>query len=371
MADVGMREFLVQLHHHRHSHSFVLISSRQEIVELDGRDDYLPLPLETLHEDDGAALLQALDVKGTHAECEVVSRDLHGHALSLVLLASLLKLHKRGDIRYAKELPPLEMADIQTTRHSGMDGRSPEARDGKVLAASRPCELDSGHPCRNDKIAKHNGHAKRVLTYYDRLLTDNERRFMHCLALFDRPMHWKEKAALFKNAEHAAPLAALSDDEWQDLQTALETKGLLLGRDAINRVSTQWDTHPLIRQFFAQQFKTQQLQAFQQAHRVLFEYLQSIPEKQQPDTLAELEPLYRAVVHGCLAGEYQKAGWDVYQERILRGGEAYSMHKLGAYSQDLIALSAFFPQGWSQPVSIGLTEHNQAWLGSYRILRAW
>ena len=48
MADVGMKEFLLQLHHHRHAHSFVLISSRQAIVELDGREDYQELVLNTL-----------------------------------------------------------------------------------------------------------------------------------------------------------------------------------------------------------------------------------------------------------------------------------------------------------------------------------
>ena len=95
---------------------------------------------------------------------------------------------------------------------------------------------------------------------------------------------------------------------------------------------------------------------------MLFEYFQTVPEKHQPDTLAELEPLYRAVLHGCLAGEYKKARKDVYWLRILRGAKQYTLDELGAYSQDLIAISAFFPQGWSQPVSIGLTENDQAWL---------
>jgi tetratricopeptide (TPR) repeat protein len=70
-----------------------------------------------------------------------------------------------------------------------------------------------------------------------------------------------------------------------------------------------------------------------------------------------------------LAGEYQKALDEVYIERILRKIEGvsnpiqfYSTNKLGAYSQDLTALAAFFPHGWSQPVQHGLTEADQAWL---------
>jgi tetratricopeptide (TPR) repeat protein len=374
MADVGMKEFFLQLHHHRHAQSFVLISSRQAIVELDGREDYQELVLNTLNETDGAALLQALKVTGTNAERQAVSRDLHGHALSLVLLAELLRHYHKGDVRYARELPPLVSED----------------EDDRPASFPKP-----------PRSVNHE-HAKRVLSYYDKLISDNERRFMVCLSLFDRPMRWQERDALFAEAEYAAPLAALPECDWQELQTGLEAKGLLLGRDAIyrvysdkinldsknamnqdainqdainqdainqdaiNRVSTErrthWDTHPLIRQFFATQFKQQQPAAFQQAHRVLFEYFQTVPEKHQPDTLADLEPLYRAVLHGCLAGEYKKAREDVFRDRIRRNADAYSIKKLGAYSQDLIALSAFFPRGWSAVQSSGLSEAAQAWL---------
>ena len=358
MADVGMKEFFLQLHHHRHAQSFVLISSRQAIVELDGREDYQELILNTLNEIDGAALLEALKVTGTNAERQAVSRDLHGHALSLVLLAELLRHYHKGDIRYARELPPLVSED----------------EDDRPASFPKP-----------PRSVNHE-HAKRVLSYYDKRISDNERRFMVCLSLFDRPMHWQEKNTLFAKAEHAAPLAALSEYDWQELQAGLEAKGLLLQMvrqahhernqqnhhernavrpelvEGLNQHRTQWDTHPLIRQFFATQFKQQQPDAFQQAHRVLFEYFQTVPEKYQPDTLADLEPLYRAVLHGCLAGEYQKALYDVYRERILRGKEHYSWHKLGAYSQDLIALSAFFPRGWSEVQNTDLSEADQAWL---------
>ena len=302
---------------------------------------------------------------GTNAERQAVSRDLHGHALSLVLLAELLRHYHKGDIRYAHELPPLVVED----------------EDDRPASFPKPPRSDNHE------------HAKRVLSYYNNLISDNERRFMVCLSLFDRPMHWQEKNALFAKAEYAAPLAALSECDWQDLQASLEAKGLLLQMvrqahhernqqnhhernrqhhernavrpelvEGLNQHRTQWDTHPLIRQFFATQFKQQQLSAFQQAHRVLFEYFQTVPTQDQPDTLADLEPLYRTVLHGCLAGEYYKTLHDVYQQRIDRGNEAYSTHKLGGYSQDLIVLSAFFPRGWSSVQSSGLSEADQAWL---------
>ena len=136
-------------------------------------------------------------------------------------------------------------------------------------------------------------------------------------------------------------------------------RGLLLHNEGMR---TQWDCHPLIRSYFGRQFKETRTAQFQQAHLVLFEYYQKEPKKQQPDTLEELEPLYRAVVHGCLAGEYFKALDAVYRERIKRGEEYYSTQKLGAYSQDLTALAAFFPGGWSEPVQQDLSKADQGWL---------
>jgi tetratricopeptide (TPR) repeat protein len=135
---------------------------------------------------------------------------------------------------------------------------------------------------------------------------------------------------------------------------------LLLKESPQKSQRIQWDTHALIRQFFSIQFEKNDQQSFQDAHRVLFDYFQSIPDKNQPDTLEELAPLYRAVVHGCLAGEYFKALSEVYWERIERGNEHYSINKLGAYSQDLTAIAAFFPQGWLKPVDLDI--ESQAWL---------
>jgi hypothetical protein len=352
LQDGGIKELLAQLR--RGNRSFVLLSSRQAVQELEDweEDVSFSLPLKTLNDVDGAKLLAKLKVTGSEAQRQALSHNLGGHALSLVLCGHLLWQFYRGEITYAKELPPL----------------SADAKDG--------------------------GQARRVLQYYDSLLSENERWFMYALGLFDRPMDWREKQALFASEDLPGfkNLEGLGDK----IEQSLEEKGLLLSNlpsfpraawecssgvprhapqrgDTVfprgaweqeNLPRTQWDTHPLIREFFAAQFQQQQPAAFKAAHALLFAYFQKLPEKPQPDTLAELAPLYRAVLHGCLAGEYQKAREDVYIERILRRDsegqiEYYSFHKLGAYNEDLSAIAAFFPQGWSQPVSSGLSESNQ------------
>lgn len=345
LQDSALKEFIACFRQTA-GKSFVLFSSRQPLLELKKwqAEHYLSLDLQTLPHQDGADLLQALGVTGNAAERQAISQDLNGHALSLVLMGHLLVEHHQGDPRYAEELPPL------TSAHGDSDA-----------------EKDSRH-------------ALRVLDYYDSLQDAASRCFLQLLGLFDRPMNAAEKAVLIANANHAEPLRALTAKQWQAVEQQLEKSGLLLGKKGTFE-RLEWDTHPIIRSFFAEKFKENYPEAFKQAHGVLFEYFQPGSKKrpidplmddiliemglffenQQFNTLDDMIVLYRAVLHGCLAGEYQEALNEVYRRYILRGSN-YSLNELGAYSLDLIALSAFFPQGWSQPVSTGLTESEQAWL---------
>ncbi len=129
---------------------------------------------------------------------------------------------------------------------------------------------------------------------------------------------------------------------------------------------SQLDAHPLIREYFAVQLRTQHAEAFRAAHGRLFDHLcESTPHR--PDGLDGLQPLYQAVVHGCLAGRQQDALHKVYDDRILRGtgnDGFYSSKKLGAIGSDLSAVAAFFDQPWSR-LSPNLSEADQAWLLNY------
>lgn len=335
LQDIGLKEFIVQFRQNP-GKSFVLFSSRQSLVEVTGKnrwhkEHFLELPLETLlappydiEHDDGIALLKALEVKGSDEELHKVSKDLNGHALSLVLMGHLLSEHHQGDCRYAKELPPL------TSAHGDSDA-----------------EKDSRH-------------ALRVLDYYDSLQDEVTRCFLQLLGLFDRPMNAAEKAILIANANHAEPLRALTAKQWQAVEQRLEKSGLLLGKKgSFERL--EWDTHPIIRSFFGEMFKENYPEAFKQAHLVLFEYFQKLPDKEYPDTLEEMQPLYRAVVHSCLAGKHQTLALPLYVKRIQRKDEAYTSKKLGAHSENLKVIASFFSEDWSQ-VHSDLREYPQTWL---------
>lgn len=308
--------------------SFVLLSSRQPLVELKKwqAEHYLSLDLKTLPHEDGADLLKALDVAGNEAERQAISKDLNGHALSLVLMGHLLSEYHQGDPRYAKEAPPLILA------HGDSDA-----------------EKDSRH-------------AVRVLDYYDSLQDAASRCFLQLLGLFDRPMNAAEKAVLIAGANHAEPLRALTDLEWKKVEQRLEKSGLLLGKKG-SFEHLEWDTHPIIRSFFGEKFKENYPKAFKQAHSILFEYYQRLPEKKLPNTLEEMLPLYQAVAHGCSAGEYEQA-LQIFYQRIRRenqNGKSYSLHTLGAYSEDLVVLVSFFSPNYKKHIN-ALDKVWQAWL---------
>ena len=47
-------------------------------------------------------------------------------------------------------------------------------------------------------------------------------------------------------------------------------------------------THPLIREYFGEQLKNGNPQAWKEAHSRLYEYYKALPKKQFPDTLEEM-----------------------------------------------------------------------------------
>jgi hypothetical protein len=178
--------------------------------------------------------------------------------------------------------------------------------------------------------------------------------------LFDRPVSRDCLQAL--RAEPAIDgltdtLVKLKDTQWNIALNRLDEMDLLtVTPDAI-------DAHPLIREYFAKQLRERQHGAFEAAHSRLFDHLCQTTEY-RPDTFDGLQPLYQAVVHGCLAGRQKEACDEVYVDRMLRGtgyDGFYSTLKLGAIGADLAAVAAFFDEPWSR-VSPNLLEVDQGWL---------
>lgn len=296
--------------------------------------------LKRLNSDAGVHLLNALGVKGTVPELQATVEDVKGHALTLQLLGSWLHDAHAGDIRQ-RHLVKLEEADAE----------------------------------------EQGGHAFRVMAAYETSFEregDSGRRalaLLRLLGLFDRPV----TADCF-DALRRPPVIAGLTDPLQGLSTPLLNKALTRLNDArlltVHREAgsgnlLSLDAHPLLREYFARQLREQQPEAWRAAHGRLFEHLCTSTKEGTQPTLEDLQPLYQAVAHGCLAGLQLRACNEVYYDRILKGigrGGFYSTKKLGAFGSDLGAVACFFDKPWQQ-VSPVLPDADQAWLQSLAAFR--
>jgi tetratricopeptide (TPR) repeat protein len=258
-------------------------------------------------------------VKGRDTELAAVSTEFKGHALALNLLGRYLAVVHGGDIRQKDRVPRL----------------TAEEKEG--------------------------GHARRVMASYETFLSGQpELNILYMLGIFDRPA---ETGAI--DALRTKPwikgltkeLKKLSDAQWLYALRHLRDLNLLSGEE--RHGADLLDCHPLVREHFGERLQTENPDAWKEAHNRLYEYYRNLPEKELPDTLKEMEPLFTAVTHGCLAGRYQEAFSEIYDKRILRKDEHFSWRKLGSFGSDLAALAGFFKSPWKQLVS-GISDHDQA-----------
>ncbi len=287
-----------------------------------------------LSETAGVALLGKLGVKGARSECAALVAAVQGHALSIHLFGAYLRDAHAGDIR-KRDRVQLREADAQ----------------------------------------EQGGHAWRVMDAYVAWLADDGGKdggvagrralaILKLLGLFDRPASSECIGALLQAPAIGGlteDLIGLDEAARNIGYTRLQDAGLLtVQRDGGGNLLAL-DAHPLLREYFAKTLKQQQVPVWQAAHQRLYTYLCEHTQDKPEPTLDDLQPLYQAVAHGCLAGLVQQACDDVYYARISRGEQFYSTANIGAISPDLGAIACFFDQPWEH-VSLDLEEATQALL---------
>lgn len=303
-----------------------VVSSRQPLVELRDRTGraVIQRPLDRLDREAGADLLRQLEVQGTDDELFEAVDEYRGHAYSLMLLGTWLRdATTDHDIRQRHEIPLLE------------------------------------------EDRQHGFHADQLFgAYVLHLGTDGpEVSLLRLLGLFDRAVRRELVDVLCESRSDpldglTAPLRGSSRADWNRLLSRLQKLRLVVLADKHRQV----DAHPLLREYFGAELRRVHEDAFRAAHARLFDHLCATTEH-RPDGIDHLQPLYQAVVHGCLAGRQQEACDKVYFDRILRGTGSdgfYSRKKLGAVGADLAAVAAFFDEPWRR-VSPNLGESDQAW----------
>ncbi len=358
LKDPGIARLLLSLANvpHAETRGLCLITSRQPVVELEAREGatVIQQSLDHLHRDDGVELLREFQVVGPDEELRQASDEFHGHAYSLMLLGSFLKnATDHRDIRRRGEVVLLE----EDTEHQG---------HARKMFAAYVRHLGDDSP----EVA-----VLRLLGFFDRAA---ERQLLDVLrareaVVYEWPKEDKpaDKRPLSNRiedslAEVSAPLLDLPQSQWNRVLNRLRDLRLIdfAGPDRSPAV----DAHPLLRECFVEQVRTRFPAAWQAGHRRLFEHL-SGTAPYWPEGIEGLQPLYQAVAHACLAGLHQRAGDDVYSDRILRCGEGYSVKKLGAIGADLGAVACFFTTPWAIFAS-NFAPVVQAWLlseAAYRL----
>ena len=279
--------------------------------------------LDNLKAADAVELLKDLRVQGADEELQAAAQDYGCHALSVSLLGNLLYKRYKGDIRQRDLIPEL---------------------------------LDP------ESVEKDSRHAFKIMQAYERWFSSEQQysaelALLRMLGLFDHPI---EQSVLEILQQEQIPqlTQGIDPNAWDDTIATLRDDHHLLAQ-ANDPQDDQLDCHPLIRAYFAHRLKSQSPEAWQAAHTKLYDYYKNLPSKPQPDTLAEMQPLFRAVAHGCAAGLHQQALDEVYYPRIQRSGKNYLVHQLGAFSDCLATIAHFFATPWHTPAA-GLTANAQA-----------
>jgi tetratricopeptide (TPR) repeat protein len=340
------------------SHGLCVVTTRYSLPDLKAfRQTTAPeVSLLGLSREAGVQLLKTLGVNGNERrtllvkdgdensekvnEFEKLVEDVKGHALTLTLLGSYLNDAHGGDIR-KRNLVKLEEADDEIEVIPDHPHHAFHVMDAYVEW------FETG-----GKTEEENKKGLRALA------------LLRLLGLFDRPATADCLNALWKGeaiAELTEPLPGLTDAQRNTaLKRLNDAKLLTVNRDASGAL-VSLDAHPHLREYFARQLRTQHPDAWRAAHQRLYEHLCANTKEGDQPTLEDLQPLYQAVAHGCLAGLQQEACAEVYHRRILLKNEQYSFHKLGVFGSDLGAIACFFERPWSR-LSSALDDRWQAWL---------
>ena len=284
--------------------------------------------LEHLSSDAGAKLLRALGVQGHEKELRSASDEFGGHCLALTLLGSYLTDAYNGDVRFRKEVSERLTHDV---------------RQG--------------------------AHARKVMESYQMWLGEGpELSVLRILGLFDRPADTKVLEALLKPPAIAGltePLLDLTPIEWRTILAKLRRARLVAEADPHHQ--GHLDMHPLVREYFGEQLRSHQTDAWKECNRRLYLHYQALAP-QLPDNVREMEPLFLAVICGCNAGLFHKALHEIYIPRIQRGNASFAANILGARGALLSVLIHFFQDGrWGSPVRArlegqSLTEDDQLFI---------
>lgn len=283
-----------------------IITSRLAVADLapyqDGRVQ--TIDLSNLSVSASVQMLKSMGVEGDEADYVQAVKEYTGHPLSLSLLGGYLCVVHQGDIGKFRELKSL--------------------LDEQNLGT----------------------HAKNLMQVYLNWFKNTpECSLLYLIGLFDRATTLEDmKSIILIDPDLAVTkdLAKLTHPQWSYAIKLLCDANLIsiVNRDA----NCILDCHPLVRDFIADYLKSEQIDIWTKGHELIFQYLQQ-ESVDNPSNMAELEPLFRAVIHGTQAGLYE-AAFQLYFERIK--GRQFSLFTEGSHHADQACIRTFFKKEWTE-----------------------
>ncbi len=314
------------------AHGLIVLTSRLSVQDIAGwKEDSAPVvDVGQLSNEAGAALLRDNGVEGAAVELRAAAHEFGGHPLALGLLASFLSETQGGNVRRRDQIRGL-LSDTDNVGHD---------------------------------------HAIRVMESYERKWLVGQPvllAIMHMVGLFDRPasgdcLHALRTQPIIEGLNDL--IIKLGDGEWRRAIRRLREVRLLAPPDPA--APDALDAHSLVREWFGEHLRQTNKEAWKVAHGRLYEHLRDTTHEGTMPTLEGLGPLYQAIAHGCRAGLYKNALEEIYVDRIcLKDSDGtiifYSKIRLGAYGNDLAAISWFFEGKQKLPVQT-LNPADQAWV---------
>ena len=273
--------------------------------------------LSYLSEKASIKMLKGIGIQGAHSEYQQAVEEYSGHPLSLSLLGGYLNVVHRS-----------RMGDFRKIR-SLLD------------------EQEMGVHARN-----------LMRNYLDWFRGTPERALLFVLGLFDRAVKLGdiEKIAVdCPNIEGITKdLAGLTSLQYSYAIDRLKQANLISVKETESNILL--DCHPLVRDFLSEFIKSEQPLAWTFGHALIFDFLRD-QAVANPKTMAELEPLFRAVIHGTQAGQYE-AAFELYFEKIKK---KYTMLTKGSHYTDQTCIRSFFDVNTELPIT-ELPEHAQFYL---------
>ncbi|MEO5331571.1 MAG: hypothetical protein H7839_06065 [Magnetococcus sp. YQC-5] len=311
LIDPGIQGLLTTLADHP-GDNICLITSRESLTDPDIRESpvFAELSLPPLTNEGARELLRHQGISGDDIELDQISRSCSHHAFALTLAAAFI-------YTFAMR------------------------KAGRFLASQWSLDADR-EPAQN------------ILAWFDGALAQTNEKLMRellrILGLFDRPFGWDA-------------LMALRDGYGMDgLNNRLKEAGAHEIVSAVARLR-QWhlmhvdlteeepdiDAHPIVREFFGERLKQENLDAYRSAHQRLWSHFIDISVP-TPYSIRDMGTFIHAIAHGCKGRDPATVYFETYHRRMTNNRRSHLRQQLGAYTSLLSVLSNFFPNGFLAPM---------------------